>query len=452
MVETLTVRPGFPIHGVVRPPGDKSISHRAALFAALTGSPEHPGVNVFENYLVAGVTRAMLEALETLGVDWRLELNTLTITGRGPQGLRLAAHEPGQSVPVQLDCGNSGTTLRLLAGALAAVGVPAVLDGSPGLRRRPMRRIVAPLQQMGVPIEAVDDRAPLQLGQPGFPLRPLEYELPVASAQVKSCLLLAALAADGPTTLVEPGPSRDHTERLLRTMGVQVEGPLKTGKSYRTKLVPPLPFYLAPVHMTLPGDFSAAAFLIVGALISPGSDLTLQGVNLNPTRTGLLDALLRMGANIHVTPQGEAGGEPVGDLRVRYSLLHAADISGSLVVRMIDEFPAFGIAAAFALGETRVRQAGELRLKESDRIAALAGELRKLGARVVEVEDGFDVIGGSPLLGAEVESHGDHRLAMALAVAGLATQKSVTVHGAELIAESFPDFPLVLRQLGAQVT
>ena len=450
--ETLTITPGYAIQGTVQPPGDKSISHRAALFAALAGSPAQPGESCFENFLVAGVTRAMLDALQVLGVEWRLEGTTLTVRGAGPEGLRQSARRRHGDAPARLDCGHSGTTLRLLAGALAAAGTPAILDGSPGLRRRPMKRIVAPLQQMGMPIQSAEGYAPLHLGRPAFPLHALDNTLPVARAQVKSCLLLAALSGDGPTTLMEPGSSRDHTERMLRAMGVSVEGPIQEGHQYRTRLEPPQPFNLAPLEMTLPGDFSAAAFLIVAALITPGSDLILQGVNLNPTRTGLLDALLRMGANIQVTPHGEAGGEPTGDLRVRYSQLHAAEISGNLVVRMIDEFPAFGVAAAFALGETRVRQAGELRLKESDRIAALAGELRKLGARIVEVEDGFDVTGGSPLLGAEVHSHGDHRLAMALAVAGLATQQPVVVHGADLIAESFPAFPAVLRRLGAQVT
>ena len=303
-----------------------------------------------------------------------------------------------------------------------------------------MRRIVEPLQQMGVNISSTSGHAPLALLKPTLPLRPLDYSMPVASAQVKSCLLLAALAAGGQTTLREPGPSRDHTERMLRSLGVHLESeciaiPDQDGYQYITRLFPPDGLLLPPLSLELPGDFSAAAFLVVAALITPGSEIKIRQVGLNPTRTGLLDALLEMGADIQVSIEGEANGEPVGNLTVRYSKLHGTQVAGPLVVRMIDEFPAFAVAAAFAEGETRVSQAEELRYKESDRIAAMCAELASLGADVLETADGF-ILQGCRLTGGQVvDSHGDHRLAMALAVAGLACQKPVTILDAGIISE-----------------
>ena len=451
--EILRVAPGAGLQGEVGPgnglPGDKSLSHRAALFAALA-----EGESRIENFLVSGVTQAMLEALTALQVPWELEGSTLTVQGRGLRGWTPLTE------PV-IYCGNSATTLRLLAGALAAWGIAATLDGSPGLRRRPMGRIVEPLRQMGVEIDATDGCAPLIL-RPGIcPLRPLDYSLPVASAQVKSCLLLAALAASGPTTLTEPGPSRDHTERLLSGMGVKVnshwslvtgdQASVGGGRASVVELIPLSPLALAPLCLELPGDISAAAFLIVAALITPGSQIVLRGVGLNPTRSGLLDALQAMGAEIQISNRSQRHGEACGDLMVRASRLHGVQVGGDLVVRMIDEFPAFAVAAAYAQGETVVCQAEELRLKESDRISALCQELRKLGVQVSEAPDGFTVQGGQPPHGAVVDPHGDHRLAMALAVAGLAAQEPVEVQGAGIIQESFPDFAAVLARLGAEV-
>lgn len=461
----ITVSPGHPLRGSFTLPGDKSLSHRAALCAALA-----EGESRIENFLVAGVTNAMLDALTALGVDWDLHEDVLHVRGGGLS----AWQTPAQP----FDCGSSATSLRLLAGALAASGLPAVLDGSPGLRRRPMGRILEPLRQMGVNIQtAPGDTAPLTLHSRSFhqPLSLLDYTLPIASAQVKSCLLLAALAADGVTTLSEPGPSRDHTERMLRTMGVQVESAL-VGSQWITRLVPPAPLRLSPLNVTLPGDLSAAAFLIVAALITPGSEVRLCNVGLNPTRTGLLDVLERMGAHIEIFPnpifrpsqRGESGGvqaeslpaihppahpydEPSGDLLVRHSRLQAVNISGPLVVRMIDEFPAFAIAAAFAEGESVVSQAEELRFKESDRIGVLVGELRRLGVQAAEHPDGFSITGGSLPTGGRVDAHGDHRLAMALALTGLVGHSPVTVTGAQIIAESFPEFPQVLCSLGADL-
>ena len=442
----LTIQAGRPLRGEIGSfstpalPGDKSLSHRAALLAALA-----EGESRVENFLVSGVTRAMLDALTALGVGWVLDGKALTVQGVGLQ--------PQPNLPpVTLQCGNSATTLRLLAGALAAWGRAAVLDGSPGLRRRPMGRIIEPLQQMGVVISSEQGCAPLTLSASPRPLRGIEYRLPVASAQLKSCLLLAALTAEGSTILVEPGPSRDHTERMLRAMGVQVSSTISAPDGLLlTRLEPLRPQVLAPLQMQLPGDMSAAAFLIVAALITPGSKITISGVGLNPTRTGLLDTLLEMGAQIEIVNQIEQAGEPLGDLRIRYSRLTGVRMGGERVVRMIDEFPVFAVAAACARGVTIVADAQELRHKESDRITALGGELRQLGVDFREMPDGFMVQGGNALDGGKVNPHGDHRLAMSLAVAGLVAQSPVEVQEAEIIKESFPGFESVLGALGASV-
>jgi 3-phosphoshikimate 1-carboxyvinyltransferase len=438
----LTVTPGMPLLGEVFLPGDKSISHRAALLAALA-----EGESRIEHFLVSGVTEAMLRALTALGVPWQLEGSTLLVSGGGLSGLKPPAGP--------IDCGNSATTIRLLAGALAAAGIPAVLDGSPGLRRRPMGRIVEPLQAMGVAIEAAPSGgAPLVLGgrPSGQRLKDISYTLPVASAQLKSCLLLAALAAGGPVVLCEPGPSRDHTERMLRSMGVSIEAIDPAGAMPALRVIPPDSIHFSPLRMTVPGDFSAAAFLLVAALVTPGSSLLLKGVGLNPSRTGLLDVLLEIGGDIRVSNPHQVSGEPVGDLSVRASALHGGTVSGPRVVRMIDEFPAFAVAAAFAHGRTGVSQAEELRYKESDRIGVLCERLRALGVQVMERPDGFIVDGtGQVHGGVRLDPQGDHRLAMALALAGLASRQPVTVENAGIISESFPDFPEVLRSLGADL-
>jgi len=441
--QKIIVQPGKSLYGSFTLPGDKSLSHRSVLFAAMA-----EGQSVVENFLVAGVTQAMLESLTAMQVPWSLDGTNLAVDSPGIQGWKAPQQE--------IDCGNSATTLRLLAGALAAAGIPAVLDGSPGLRARPMGRIVDPLQKMGVPITASpQNTAPLCLeARPsGQRLRPLYYELPVASAQVKSCLLLASLAAEGETVLLEPGPSRDHTERMFANWGIPVETnqiEVRGQTFYQTRLESPDQLHFFPIHGTLPGDISSAAFLIVAALITTGSEVRLPNVGLNPTRTGLLDALRAMGAQIEVIGETRRFGEPAGDLIIRSSELKATQISGPLVVRMIDEFPAFAIAAAYAQGTTTVSEAQELRHKESDRISALCGELRILGIEARETSDGFSITGGT-VQGGTVQSHGDHRLAMALALAGLASWEPVLVEGAEMVAESFPEFTSVLADFGAAI-
>jgi len=328
--------------------------------------------------------------------------------------------------------------MRLLAGALAGQRFTSVLDGSPRLRQRPMGRIVEPLRRMGAQIETTGGGPPLTIS--GGDLHPMDHSLPVASAQVKSAILLAGLYAGAATTVREPGPARDHTERMLRAMGMDVrsEGAaitLSPGSG------------LNPIDMSIPGDFSSAAFLLVGGALVSDSELLIEEVGLNSSRTGLLEILTAMGADVRVENRHVAGGEPVGDLVVRSSELVGTEIEGPLVVRMIDEFPALAVAATQADGVTVVRDAGELRVKESDRIAAIASELRKLGASIEDRADGFVVRGPTPLRGAVVDSHGDHRLAMALAVAGLVASGQTVIAGAECIGESFPGFEDSLRSL-----
>ena len=333
----LSVSAPIPLAGDLLLPGDKSLSHRAALFAALA-----EGESVIGRFLVSGVTRAMLDALAALGIDWHLEGSRLTVHGKGLRGFSRPA--------APLFCGNSATTIRMLAGALAAAGTPCVLDGSAGLRKRPMDRITAPLQQMDVPITTANGCAPLTLAARDAkqPLRAVDYALPVASAQVKSCLILAALAADGATTLREPGPSRDHTERMLSAMGADI----RTDRLAVS--VSPLARPLAPLNLTLPGDISSAAFLLVAAALVPGSSVRIRDVGINPTRTGLLDVLQRMGARLSVSNQRQIAGEPVGDITLTAAPLHAVRVAGDTVVRMIDEFPIFAVAACFAEGATEV--------------------------------------------------------------------------------------------------
>ena len=458
-MKTLNVMPWSSLHGEVGTqgrlslPGDKSISHRAALFAALA-----EGESEIDNFLVSGVTSTMLNALTKIGVKWEIAGELLRIDGKGLENTTREASKLRESLLI--NCGNSATTLRLLAGALAAMGIPAILDGTAGLRRRPMERIVKPLQQMGVGIEATNGCSPLHLKQSTMPLQPIDYMTQIASAQVKSCILLAALAANGKTTLREPGPSRDHTERMLRSMGITVV--TKTdllldsrngtqSVEYITEVEVKPPVSLNPLKMKIPGDFSAAAFLIVAGLICPDSEVTIRGVGLNPTRTGLLDALERMGANLRIDNIVELNDEPIGDIHIQSSNLRGIEVNGTLVVRMIDEFPIFAVAASLAKGRTIVSEARELRYKESDRISSLCRELRIIGATVSEKPDGFIIDGREKLVGGNVEPHGDHRLAMALTVAGLNAQRPVSVVDPDIISESFPEFCKIMELLGANL-
>lgn len=449
-----------PLRGRVAVPGDKSLAHRVALFAALADGESEVG-----NYPDSGVTRAMRNALASLGVPSALEAGVLRIAGRK------RFHADGA-----VYCGNSATTFRLLAGALAATGTEATLDGSEGLRRRPMERIAEPLRLMGANVSTADGCAPLAF-RPAV-LHGIEYRLPVASAQVLSCLQLAALGADGPSTFHVPGPVRDHTTRMLRAMGARIEEeglttrvyPLMSLRSSRSlKSLKSLKSLMSlksskssrslmslrslnsldalkPLNGTLPGDISSAAFLLVAAAIVPGSRITVTDVGLNPTRTGILDILSEMGASISISNTHDTFGEPSGDVTLAAAPLRGVAIGGDLVVRSIDEFPAIAVAAAFAEGTTVVRDAEELRYKESDRIAAIVAQLRALGADVTETSDGFSICGGT-VRGGTVRANGDHRLAMSMALCGLRAPAPVTVADAEILNESFPEFTSKLSAL-----
>ena len=438
----LTVRTGNPLNGTTTVPGDKSISHRAVLLGALGN-----GKTQVRGWLAAGDTEASLRAIRALGVlvD-RHDANTLTIHGGNLQ-------QP--NAPLNLV--NAGTGLRLLAGILAGQPFPSILDGSEQLRRRPMNRIITPLRMMGADIRGTDGCAPLHFTPAR--LQGIEYKMPVASAQVKSAVLLAGLFASGVTTVIQPGPARDHTERMLTAMGADI-----VMEGNRVTLAPGRG--LRAMDLTVPGDFSSAAFLIVAGLIVPGSDITVTHVNLNSTRTGLLDVLQNMGADLTVTETGLEAGEPVGDIRVCFAptsqtdamygvptsiSLNGIPIGGETVVRMIDEFPVLMVAALCARGETVVRDARELRVKETDRLAVMTAELRKMGAEIAETEDGFHIVGPQQLTGAMVDGHDDHRIAMSLAVAGLVADGETTVTDAHCTADSFPGFAATMKDLGAPI-
>jgi 3-phosphoshikimate 1-carboxyvinyltransferase len=422
------VRPGGGLNGSTRVPGDKSISHRAVMFGALAEGTTH-----IRDWLPAGDTEASLGAVRALGVQVdRLSPTELIVHG-------------GHLLPPDgsLDLVNAGTGIRLLAGILSGQPFPSILDGSEQLRRRPMTRIIQPLRLMGANIEGVDGRAPLNI-RPSQ-LRGIEYHMPMASAQVKSAVLLAGLFADGPTTVTQPGPARDHTERMLAAMGADLVVTPETAT-----LTPGR--QLKAIAFDVPGDFSSAAFLIVAALILPGCDITLHNVSLNPTRTGVLDVLKEMGGDLTVEETGLQAGDPVGTIRVKSSELHGVRVGGELVVRMIDEFPIFMVAALAASGETFVKDAGELRVKETDRLRVMTDELARLGAVITETEDGFYLFGPQRLTGAEVDGHDDHRIAMSLVVAGLAADGETTVLDARCAADSFPGYADTFQRLGADVT
>ncbi len=437
----LVIRARGPLSGHIRVPGDKSISHRALLFGALA-----EGTSRIVGLLPSGDCLATLGCLRALGVQIEPHNETWIIDGRGLHGLCAPA--------APLDCVRSGTTMRLLAGILAGQPFDSVLTGDAQLLRRPMRRVVEPLRQMGADIEDHDGRAPLTIH--GRRLRGCEHTLSIASAQVKSALLLAGLYAEGPTTVREPGPSRDHTERML---GAQVRKPASlqvpnhqspiTNHDRVWTIAPALIDHLDPLDIVVPGDMSSAAFPLVAAVLVPGSEVTVEGVGVNPTRTGLLDVLREMGAEIAVENEHEQCGEPVADVAARASGLRGVEIGGDTVVRMIDEFPILAVAATQAEGTTVVRDASELRVKETDRIATVVEELRKMGARIEPLPDGFIVEGITPLRGAAVSSHGDHRLAMALFVAGLLAEGETVIDDVTCAADSFPGFVETMQKVGA---
>ncbi len=449
-----------PLRGRVTVPGDKSISHRAVMLGAIAQGTSH-----VSRWLPAGDPLATLRAIQSLGVPIHITETEptawdLVIEGQGMRGLKpggavgrepRAAGELPSTLSTQhsalsthtLNLRHAGTGIRLLAGLMAGQDFATVLDGSEQLRKRPMRRIVGPLRQMGANISDTEGRAPLTILP--APLHGIELPMNVASAQVKSAVLLAALYAEGETRILEAGPSRDHTERLLVAMGADVT------RQDDTVILRPGPD-LQAVDLIVPADMSSAAFLLVAAAGVPHSHITITHVGLNETRTGLLDILTQMGAITEIDNAHLTGGEPVGDLTIRFNELHSTDIGGALVVRAIDEMPIWAVAASQSAGVSTVRDASELRVKEVDRIAVLAGELRKMGVAITEQADGFSVTGPTRLHGAEVDSHDDHRLGMSLAVAALLADSPTLIHQADCVADSFPGFVETMQDLGANMT
>jgi 3-phosphoshikimate 1-carboxyvinyltransferase len=422
------VRPVRRLAGEAEVPGDKSVSHRAALLGALA-----EGVSEVQGYLEAEDCLRTITAMQALGAE---------VTRKGPGHYRIAgAGLRGLSEPADvIECGNSGTSARLLAGVLAGQPFWAVMTGDASLRRRPMGRIAEPLRRMGATIVGRADgtRLPLAIRGSATP-KAIEYATPVASAQVKSAVLLAGLGADGPVTVTEPAPSRDHSERMLRRFGARIE------TSERTVTLTPGP--LRATSVVVPGDISSAAFLLVAAAIVGEGRVTLHRVGMNPTRTGLLDVLDAMGARVS-TDQAADEGEPTAALTVTSGPLRAAEIGGArLIPRLIDEVPILAVAAAVAPGVTVVRDATELRVKESDRIAAIGRELGRMGVAIEERPDGMAITGGRHLHGAEVNSGGDHRMAMALAVAGLIAEGETVIDDVECVNTSFPSFTKTINDL-----
>jgi 3-phosphoshikimate 1-carboxyvinyltransferase len=438
--------PSGPLRGSLRPPPDKSISHRAAIVAAMGEGRTEIG-----NYLDAADTRSTLRALEKLGATVDAADGDVRIRG---SGLRGPGERAARGEAPELDVGNAGTLMRLLPGWLAGQGAGAWrIDGDESIRRRPVDRIAEPLRRMGAQVECREGRLP-PLWVHGGSLSGIEYHLPVASAQVKSCVLLAGLLAAGEVAIVEPAPTRDHTERMLLAAGVPVRTePARTPVALRGE-VPGNRITVEPVdHLTLaavsvPGDFSSAAFAIAAALLVRGSEVTLTEVGINPTRVGLLGILNRMGAGIEVVEDVPVGGEPRGSIAARHGApLEGVRVGGSDVPLAIDELPLVALLGCFAAGRTQLGGAQELRHKESDRIATVVDGLRGLGAEIEATDDGFVVEGRGELRGGAIDSHGDHRLAMLGAVAGLASNEGVEVRGFEAAGVSYPGFEDDLRGL-----
>ena len=427
-LENRTIKPSKSLRGEVSVPGDKSISHRSIMLGSLA-----EGTTRVSGFLMGEDNLSTWKAFETMGVVIRQTgPDTLEIEGVGLDGLA----EPGDV----LDCGNSGTTMRLMSGLMAGQNFFSVLTGDKYLRRRPMKRVVTPLAAMGARIWGRDggERAPLAIQ--GGSLHAITYASPVASAQVKSAVLLAGLSIDDETKVTEPHLSRDHSERMLTCFGADVR-PFAGGVSLigRPRLI--------AQEVTVPGDISSAAFFMVAGLVTPGAELTIRNVGINPTRSGIIDILIAMGGQLELLNIREQSGEPVADVLVRHSRLQGIEISGEMVPRAIDEFPVISVAAALAEGTTTIRDAEELRVKETDRIAAMVSELGKLGAQVEARPDGMVITGVEQLNGGKVSSHGDHRIAMSMAVAALSARADVTIEDAACTETSFPGFWALLDEI-----
>ncbi len=431
-MKTIKIKPAKSLRGGVRVPGDKSISHRAVMLASIS-----EGRSVIKGFLSAGDTLRTVKAFENMGIKVEGEgTDNLIIGGKGLDGLR----EPEDV----LDLGNSGTSTRLLTGLLSGQRFFSVLTGDDSLRKRPMKRVTTPLKSMGAEINGRDDAGFAPLAIKGKTLKSIEYESPVPSAQVKSSILLAGIYAEGKTKVKEPGKSRDHTERMLRASGAEI-------KEYDLTVSIKGRPTLRARNIEVPGDFSSAAFFIVAGILVPASEVIMKNVGVNPTRTGLLDILKRMKAEIHLENLRDVGGEPVADISVKSGHLGGAEIKGNEILKAIDEFPILCVAASLSEGETVIREAAELRLKESDRISVMTKELRKMGVEIEEFPDGIRIKGRERLRGAVCNSHGDHRVAMAIAIAGFLADGETTVQDAGWISTSFPGFMDALRLLGGKI-
>ncbi|NOX20543.1 MAG: 3-phosphoshikimate 1-carboxyvinyltransferase [Nitrospirae bacterium] len=428
MTERITLTRSNSLKGEVSPPPDKSISHRALIFCSLA-----KGSSRIKNLLRAADPISTMNAMRALGVEIIDRADEIVIKARGLYELS----EPQDII----DCGNSGTTMRLLTGLLSAQPFFSVLTGDSSLRSRPMKRVITPLSEMGASIMARQENSLAPIAIKGGRLRGIHYRCPVASAQVKSAILLAGLYAEGTTTVVEPRKSRDHTERMLPAFGAKISvDDLSVSISSGAELY--------PVDIVVPGDFSSAAFFMVAALIIKGSEVLIKNVCINPTRTGLINAISSMGGNIQILNEREVSGEPVADILCQYTEgLKGIDLPEELVPSMIDEFPIFTVLATQAEGITTVRGAEELRVKESDRISTMARELSKMGVEVEEFPDGMSIKGPVKLKGAQLNSHHDHRVAMALSVAALVAEGESVIEGTEAVDISFPGFYEVLRRL-----
>jgi len=420
--------------GEITPPPDKSISHRAIILSSLA-----EGRSIIRNFLYAEDPLSTIGAFRQMGVE--IEIKGIGARGKG-QDAEIIIEGKGlyglQEPKEAIDCGNSGTTMRLLCGVLAGQPFSATLKGDASLSRRPMKRIIEPLSLMGAAFKSENGYPPLTVT--GGELNAIEYKSPVASAQVKSSILLAGLYCSGVTTVTEPEKSRDHTERMLRAAGVDINIDGLT-VSLKGRAEPD------PFDLTVPADFSSAAFFITAGIIVPGSEIFIRNVGINPTRTGLMEILQAMGADIRLENKREVSGEPVADILARHSPLSGTDISGDMVPRTIDEFPVLCVAAAAARGITRITGAKELRVKESDRIAGMTAELRKTGVNIEELEDGLIIEGREKLDSAVIQSYGDHRIAMSMAIAGLIADGETTITETDCINTSFPGFMGMLERL-----
>lgn len=432
MSNTFLIQPGGNLQGTIRVPGDKSISHRSIMLGALAD-----GVTEVTGFLEGEDALATLNAFRAMGVQIEgPEQGRVTIHGVGIDGL--------QAPDGSLDVGNSGTSMRLLAGLLAGQSFAVTMTGDSSLSKRPMRRVSEPLNKMGANISTQDDGTPPLQISPSSTLKGMHYDMPMASAQVKSALLLAGLYAKGETCVTEPAPTRDHTERMLGGFGYTVA---RRGATACVRGGG----RLTACNIDVPADISSATFFLVGAAISPGSDVTLTHVGINPTRIGVINILRLMGADIEINNESVIGGEPVADLHIRYVPLHGIVIPEDQVPLAIDEFPALFIAAACASGETRLTGAEELRVKESDRIQVMADGLQQLGIDAQPTADGM-IIQAGQLDGGTVESHGDHRIAMAFAMAGLRADASIRINDCANVATSFPGFIEIAAEAGLKIS